>query len=421
VYFDLGGAEWNAVEIDASGWRVIDNPPVKFHRHTEIVALPLPQRGGSIDQLRALVNIKNGNFDLYLGALLDPLDPRPRTRPFVQIIGPEGYGKTSSLNVARNLLDPLPDGKARAMPEKVDDVFVNARNALFVTYDNVGKELPQGMSDTFCQVTSGIGLSKRKFYTNADEATLCVGARMFMVTSRGSVVTKPDLADRVVKISVEEIAPGCHLEESQFNAMLEQDRAQILDALFDRVSCGLGRMSEVRLSSKPRIADAACWATACEPIPGAFMRAYWESRHDAIADVVEREPVVIAIDAFTPRNGTKWVGTATELLRELANIIIPEKPTKWKDWPKNSGALGRHLTGVVATLRKIGIECTRDRATPSDRTRLIHLQRISPTPTPEGSEPTSPEPEPTGSVATGPADPGPTALVRGHRPRHSGA
>jgi hypothetical protein len=420
VYFDLGDAEWNIVEIGADGWRVICDPPVKFSRPARMVALPLPQRGGSIDQLRALVNFNSANFDLYLGALIDPLDPRPRTRPFVQIIGPEGWGKTSALKVARNLLDPMPDGKVRAMPQEVRDVFVNARDALLLTYDNIGKPLSREMSDTCCQITSGTGFARRKLFSDAEEATLCTGTRMFMVTSRGSIVTEPDLAERLVKIFVAEIEPGHHLEESQFDAMFERDRAQILGALFDRVSCGLGRMPTVRLSPAPRIADAACWATACELVRGAYMRAYWDSIHDVLADVVEQDGVILAIDAFMHLR-EDWNGTATQLLAELENISIPERPAKWpakwKDWPRDPAAFGRRLTTVMAALRKIGIECTRDRATESDRTRHIQLHRISPahaeaaddpaesrTPT----EPTKPDPG-LGNPDAGPTAPEPAA------------
>ncbi|MCI0465750.1 MAG: hypothetical protein L0Y57_01910 [Beijerinckiaceae bacterium] len=32
LYLDLGDETWRAVEIDAAGWRVIDNPPVRFRR-----------------------------------------------------------------------------------------------------------------------------------------------------------------------------------------------------------------------------------------------------------------------------------------------------------------------------------------------------------------------------------------------------
>jgi hypothetical protein len=35
LYLDLGDATWRAVEIDATGWRVIDNPPVRFRRRRD--------------------------------------------------------------------------------------------------------------------------------------------------------------------------------------------------------------------------------------------------------------------------------------------------------------------------------------------------------------------------------------------------
>jgi hypothetical protein len=32
IYLDLGDQAWRAVEIDATGWRMVDNPPVRFGR-----------------------------------------------------------------------------------------------------------------------------------------------------------------------------------------------------------------------------------------------------------------------------------------------------------------------------------------------------------------------------------------------------
>ena len=47
LYLDLGDATWRAVEIDATGWRVIDNPPVRFRRAAGMQPLPVPVTGGS--------------------------------------------------------------------------------------------------------------------------------------------------------------------------------------------------------------------------------------------------------------------------------------------------------------------------------------------------------------------------------------
>jgi hypothetical protein len=43
LYLDLGDNNWRAVEIDAQGWRLIDNPPVRFRRVAGV--RPLRPRG----------------------------------------------------------------------------------------------------------------------------------------------------------------------------------------------------------------------------------------------------------------------------------------------------------------------------------------------------------------------------------------
>ena len=42
LYLDLGDEAWRAVEIDAAGWRVIDNPPVRFRRAAGMQPLAVP-------------------------------------------------------------------------------------------------------------------------------------------------------------------------------------------------------------------------------------------------------------------------------------------------------------------------------------------------------------------------------------------
>ena len=60
IYLDLANAAWQAVEIDSSGWRVIDKPPVRFRRSAGMQALPIPVGGGSIEELRPFLNVKIG-------------------------------------------------------------------------------------------------------------------------------------------------------------------------------------------------------------------------------------------------------------------------------------------------------------------------------------------------------------------------
>ena len=57
IYLDLCDAEWRAVEIDETGWRVVDRPTVRFRRTPDMRPLPEPEEGGSVDGLRPLLNI----------------------------------------------------------------------------------------------------------------------------------------------------------------------------------------------------------------------------------------------------------------------------------------------------------------------------------------------------------------------------
>src|SRR4051794_6532844 len=59
LYLDLGDESWRAVEIDATGWRVIDNPPVRFRRAAGMQSLPDPAPGGSVETLRRFLNVQS--------------------------------------------------------------------------------------------------------------------------------------------------------------------------------------------------------------------------------------------------------------------------------------------------------------------------------------------------------------------------
>src|SRR5271165_2125203 len=58
VYLDLCNADWQAVEIDHSGWKLVNQPPVRFRRADGMQALPEPSHHGSIDDLRSFLNVK---------------------------------------------------------------------------------------------------------------------------------------------------------------------------------------------------------------------------------------------------------------------------------------------------------------------------------------------------------------------------
>jgi hypothetical protein len=58
LYLDLCDENCRAVEIDSTGWRVIDKPPVRFRRTAGMQPLPIPVSGGSVEALRSFLNVK---------------------------------------------------------------------------------------------------------------------------------------------------------------------------------------------------------------------------------------------------------------------------------------------------------------------------------------------------------------------------
>src|SRR5262249_9154093 len=105
VYVDLGDDRGRVVEIRSNGWEVVDSAPVHFVRPRDVLPLPLPQRGGTIGDLRSLINVADDDFILIVGWLLDALR-NDGAHPVPVINGGEGTAKSTLAEILRALIDP---------------------------------------------------------------------------------------------------------------------------------------------------------------------------------------------------------------------------------------------------------------------------------------------------------------------------
>jgi hypothetical protein len=81
LYLDLADGQWRAIEIDGEGWRIIVDPPVRFRRAAGMLPLPAPARGGSLGELRRLINVQDKRDTVLVVAwLLAALRYRGPTR-----------------------------------------------------------------------------------------------------------------------------------------------------------------------------------------------------------------------------------------------------------------------------------------------------------------------------------------------------
>ena len=85
-----------------------------------MAALPIPERGGNIRQLRRFVNLSDSDFTLICGVLTDALFPG-RTHVVLNLNGESGSGKTTAEKIARSVTDPS-DVPAGTLPREVRDL-----------------------------------------------------------------------------------------------------------------------------------------------------------------------------------------------------------------------------------------------------------------------------------------------------------
>jgi hypothetical protein len=356
LYLDLADDAWRAVEIDDAGWRVIEEPPVRFRRAAGMQPLPYPMKGGSIETLRSFLNVgSDADFVLVVAWALAVLrDEGPY--PVIVLSGEQGSAKSTFSAILRALLDPN-TAPLRALPREDRDLFIAASNGHVLAFDNVSG-LPAWISDTLCRLATGGGFAVRQLYTDQDEV-LFDASRPVILNGIEDIVTRPDLADRAIFLTLDPIPEENRRPEKELWASFDMERPQILGALLDAVSTGLRRLPETRLERLPRMADFALWATACESAlwnDGTFWAAYAGNRDEAVDSVIEADPVGSAVRSMMTSR-TQWTGTASDLLCALSEEV-GDRVAKAKIWPANARALSGRLRRAANFLRKVGIDLT---------------------------------------------------------------
>ena len=374
LYLDLADSAWRAVEIDAQGWRIVNEPPVRFRRAAGMQPLPDPVLGGSVDALRSFLNVSSvADFVLVVAwALAAVRNKGPY--PVIVLSGEQGSAKSTFSAIVRALLDPN-SAPLRALPREDRDLFIAATNSHVLTFDNVSR-LPAWISDTICRLATGGGFAVRQLYTDQDEV-LFDATRPVILNGIEDIVTRPDLADRAIFLTLEAIPEECRKPEKELWAAFEAARPQILGALLDAVSHGLRLLPEMRLDKLPRMADFALWATACETAlwsEGTFWAAYAGNRDEAVDSVIEADPVGSAIRSLMAAR-TEWTGTASDLLGALGEEV-GETVHRAKAWPATPRALSGRLRRAATFLRKVGIDITFAKEGRA-RTRIITISAAS--------------------------------------------
>ena len=138
IYVDLLDKSWDVIEVTPNGWWLAKNPPVKFIRSGVGRPLPMPVRGGNLDDLFELVNLNRREHRvLFLACLVATLQTHA-AYPILMLTGSQGSAKSSACRILAGMVDP-------AEPQLVSgysnerNLLVDAKHCHVIAVDNVSQ------------------------------------------------------------------------------------------------------------------------------------------------------------------------------------------------------------------------------------------------------------------------------------------
>lgn len=354
IFIDLGDPHWRAVEVTKEGWRIVDDPPVRFRRTRGMLPLPDPVRGGSIKDLRSFVNVANDHdFRLLVAVIIAAMRPKG-PYPALILSGEQGSAKSTTERVIRSIVDPNV-APIRAFPKDERDLMIAAKNGWMIAFDNLSG-LSGWLSDALCRLSTGGGLSTRELYTDEEEV-LFSAMRPIILNGIPVVAERNDLIDRAVFLTLPPIPEGERRDEEEFWRTFESKRPFIFGAVLDLMASAMAEGHNVVLRSKPRMADFTKLGVAVERAAGwpkgAFLEAYADNRNCAVQSSIEDSAVAQALIQFMD-DKDDWGGTLVDLLAMLT-ARVGEKIAERKDWPKQTRSFGSALKRTAPALRVMGL------------------------------------------------------------------
>ncbi len=352
-YLFIGDEQLQVIEVTATGWRILENSPVKFWKSSSMQALPIPLPGGDLSKIWDFINIPENDRLLVLAWMLESF--RAETPfPILALSGQQGSAKSSTQNKLRQLIDHN-TVNLRASPKSVEDVFVSAGCNWLSSFENISHLTPN-MQDALCTLATGGGFAARTLYTNKEETIIEV-KRPVILNSIPRVVTAQDLTDRAISIECPRID---YKEESEISVEWEKVKPAIFGGVLDLFVKTLALLPSVKLINPPRMADftrlGEAMAQALGYQPGTFDRLYKASRSESIAAALESSPVGVAVrdmvDAHNGSSSTVFFGTVKSLYEKLS----AESRHNAEGWPRSPKGLSDALKRQSPALLSLGIE-----------------------------------------------------------------
>ncbi len=359
LIIDLCDERWEALKITPEEiWPEESHRFFRRYAHMKKLNVDLNAELKDIDLIFNFIPVAENDRRLFKVTLIADMLPHI-PRPITVFYGPQGSGKSTSQKMMRMLIDPSSTPTLTFPNDKKELAQILAHH-YYLVFDNVRK-LSKEQSDMICKAVTGDGFSKRELYTD-EEDIIFKFKRKISINGINLASEEPDFLDRSIIFHLTRIPKDKRKTEEELWKEFEKVQPRITGAIIKIIQKAMAIKDDVAKEIKelPRMADFAIWGEAIsramgEP-SGAFLHDYWQKIGDVNTEALEANPVGLAIKIFM-QDKEEWQGTATELLRELENIVETNKivSTNSPSWPRASNSLTRRLNEIKPILEDEGI------------------------------------------------------------------
>lgn len=346
IGIDLANSRGEAIVVNRNGWHVTAVHGFKFKRYPHMHPLPAPSKNGDLLPLFDLTNLQREQDKLLVAPWLVIAPNNSIPRPILALHGLQGSAKTVTALMLRNIIDPISTGGIY-VPNSTNELAQNLHHHAVPLFDNI-TNLHKKSCDILCLGCTGGGISKRQLYSNANDVLMHF-KRPIIITGVTVPFTAQDLLDRSFAVELALIDPARRAYEADLWAHYEAHRPLYLGGLLDVLAAAMGKVNNIQLDAKPRLADYCRWACAVAEVLGEakgfgkdrLLAAMFGVSAEAYDQSIADDPL-----AYVLLEALNELGEMDLLVSELHEglaVYAPKKGVSPHALPKSPAALSRKL------------------------------------------------------------------------------
>ena len=377
VYINVGDKAGRVIMVDKHGYRYVTDSKVKFITTSRMEALPeIVFNKGNITLLTRHLNVTESEMPLVIGWLVTTL---AGVNPYLHLTirGVAGSSKSSTARTIQALIDPSKSFSGAI--KSVHDFAAACANGYLIIQDNLSN-VSRPLADAMCLASTGGTHEKRELYSNNGLSSTryhnpIITTYIFNSKNNG------DLDERSAIIEQPPIPKAERKDEGELRKAFNQDKSAIFTGLLDMIVSGFKHFDSIELDSKPRMADAAKWITACEQdsgMSGNFLKVFTENQAMESVDAFDESPACRALISFM-ESRERYKTPITKLLNELESHVS-NNISYARGWPATRNALSAILDEFNDRFESIGIHIKKNkrRGTNTARNYIITNSNYKP-------------------------------------------